>query len=269
MTQAYAYSRWRSARNVPRLARMYLSASESRTLSCLFGLLSEDLAEREVRERLGQALLDLLRADFFASYVWDDARHCFGDRVTVNMSGDNLGSYESYYQFHDPITYRLQARRVPTLVNQVMPQSELMRTEFFNDFLARDGLHWGVNVYSYAAGRNVGDLRIWRSRARENFDRHTLDVLHLIEPAFARAMHRSSQRMPRAGATSTAVPTLSPRELEVARLVGQGLTDKQIAQHLCVELSTVRTYLKRTVEKLGVQRRSGVAAAIAHGDARQ
>ncbi len=40
-----------------------------------------------------------------------------------------------------------------------MPQRELMRTGFFNDFLARDGLHRGINAYSYAGQRNIGDLR--------------------------------------------------------------------------------------------------------------
>jgi hypothetical protein len=52
---------------------MYLTAAESRALSRLFGLLAEDMAEHEVRERVGYGLLDLLRADYFASYVWDDA----------------------------------------------------------------------------------------------------------------------------------------------------------------------------------------------------
>ena len=241
---------------------MHLTASESRCLSRLFGLLAEDMAEREVRERLGHGLLDLLKADYFASYVWDEAAHRFGGRVTINMNDDTLGSYEAYYQFHDPITYALQVRRVPTLVTQVMPQRELMRTEFFNDFLARDGLHWGVNVYSYVDGSNIGDLRIWRGKRRDNFDVHALDLLNLIEPAFTGALHRASLRARLAGAAGSSAAELSPRELAVARMVGEGLTDKQIAQHLGVELSTVRTYLKRAFDKLGVQRRGGVAAAI-------
>lgn len=241
---------------------MHLTASESRVLSHVFGLLAEDMAEREVRERLGHGLLDLLKADYFASYVWDEAAHRFGGRVTINMNDDTLGSYEAYYQFHDPITYALQVRRVPTLVTQVMPQRELMRTEFFNDFLARDGLHWGVNVYSYVDGSNIGDLRIWRGKRRDNFDVHALDLLNLIEPAFTGALHRASLRARLAGAADSSAAELSPRELAVARMMGEGMTDKQIAQHLGVELSTVRTYLKRAFDKLGVQRRDSVAAAI-------
>ena len=249
---------------------MYLSASQSRCLSRLFGLLAEDRAEHEVRERVGLSLLELLGADQFASYVWDDAARRFGGRVMINMREDTLARYEAYYQFHDPITHVLQARRVPTLVTQVMPQRELMRTEFFNDFLARDGLHGGVNVYAWADGRNIGDLRIWRSRRRENFDVHALELLRLIEPAVTGALQRTRQRLnpdDACAGTAHAQPCepsadLSPRELAVSHMVGQGLTDKQIAQRLGVELSTVRTYLERSFRKLGVQRRAAVAAAI-------
>lgn len=242
---------------------MHLSVSECRSLTRILGLLAEDTREYEIRARVGHALLDLLRADYFASYVWDEARGRFGCPVTINMDEDNLRAYEAYYQFRDPITYELQAKRVPTLVTQVMPQRELIRTEFFNDFLARDGLHWGVNAYSYVAGRHIGDLRIWRGKGRDNFDAHTLDVLRLIEPAFTGALHRALLRTaPSVEPHWSNGSGLSPREQAVATMVGEGYTDKQIAQRLGVEQSTVRTYLKRVFDKLGVQRRSAVAAAV-------
>jgi DNA-binding CsgD family transcriptional regulator len=239
---------------------MYVTAKESRALSQLFGLLAEDLAEREVRERIGHHLLELLSADHYASFVWDTPSHSFGAGVWLNMSPDNLASYQAYYQYHDPITFKLQARREPTLVTQIMPQRELMRTEFFNDFLARDGLHWGVNLYSYAGGRNIGDLRIWRGRRRENFDARTLELLRLVEPAFTGALMRAGGGPHLAAPATADAPALSRREFEVALMICEGLPDKVIAHRLGVEPSTVRTYVKRIFEKLGVHRRSGVAA---------
>src|SRR5690606_5974572 len=83
------------------------------------------------------------------------------------------------------------ACRGPTLVAQVMPQPELVRTEFFNDFLYRDGLYWGVNLYAWDGDRNIGDMRIWRGRRRENFDADTLGILELIGPAFTAALRRA------------------------------------------------------------------------------
>ncbi len=49
---------------------MYVSAAESRVLARIFELLSEDMAERAVRETIGHHLLELLQADYYASFVW-------------------------------------------------------------------------------------------------------------------------------------------------------------------------------------------------------
>lgn len=239
---------------------MYLAASESRVLARIFGLLSEDLGEREVREAVGHHLLELLQADYYASFVWQDASKRFDQAVFLNMDPKNLANYDLYYQYHDPITFKLQARRVPTLVTQVMAQRQLMHTEFFNDFLARDGLHWGVNAYSYVSEHNIGDVRIWRACRRENFDAHTLELLGLIEPAFTGALLRA-----RGGVIPSepaATLALSVREYEIARMIADDLSDKEIAHRLGVEVTTVRTHLKRIFAKLGVRHRSGVAGLL-------
>jgi DNA-binding CsgD family transcriptional regulator len=246
------------------MGRMYVSASESRVLARIFGLLSEDLSEHDVREAVGHHLLELLEADYYASFVWQDAPGCFDKAVYLNMDPKNLAAYDSYYQYHDPITFKLQARREATLVTQVMPQRELMRTEFFNDFLARDGLHWGVNAYSFVGGRNIGDVRIWRGRRRDNFDGHTLELLRLIEPAFTGALARAHGDAAVGEVYGNAsILRLSVRELEIARMIADDLGDKEIAHRLGVEVSTVRTYLNRIFAKLGVRRRSGVARLFA------
>ena len=243
---------------------MYVTAAESRVLSRIFGLLSEDLSEHDVREAVGHDLLELLQADYYASFVWQEKSGRFDKAVFLNMDPNNLVAYDRYFQYHDPITFKLQARREATLVTQVMPQRELMRTEFFNDFLARDGLHWGVNAYSYVGDHNIGDVRIWRSRKRENFDAHTLELLRLVEPAFTGALVRAEGIVADPAARGqSAELKLSVRELEIARMIADDFSDKEIAWRLSVEVSTVRTHLKRVFAKLGVRRRTGVASLLA------
>src|ERR1035438_9971200 len=183
---------------------MFLSAAQSRTLSRLMVTLAEPHGEAEVREKIGMQLLELLGADYYASYVWDPARGVFGSRVALNMSDRNLRCYEAYYQYHDPTTSHMQQRREATLVEQVMPQSQLVKTEFFNDFLYRDGLYWGVNLYAWDGDQNIGDMRIWRSSKRERFGAETLGLLELIKPAFVAALKRA--RSDRYAAASPADP---------------------------------------------------------------
>lgn len=251
---------------------MILSTREATALARIFGLLAEDLGEREVRLRVGQALLDLLQADHFASFVWDAGRGRFDHAVALQMDPANLARYDAWYQFRDPITLQLQARRHATAVSEVMPHEALRRTEFFNDFLARDGLHWGINLHAFdgdgAGARALGDLRIWRGRHRREFDRHDKALLGLIEPAFIAALKRARAGAVPLGTTEPSLPAvgttmLSPREHAVAQLVARGFTDKAIARELAISVSSVRTYLKRLAEKSGARRRAEVASLIA------
>jgi DNA-binding NarL/FixJ family response regulator len=60
--------------------------------------------------------------------------------------------------------------------------------------------------------------------------------------------------------------TLSPRELEVLRLVAQGLTNAATGQRLCIAEATVKTHLLRIFGKLGVDdRTAAVTVAMARG----
>ena len=54
----------------------------------------------------------------------------------------------------------------------------------------------------------------------------------------------------------TPTPTLSPRELDVLRLVAQGLSNPQIARTLVVAEATVKTHLLHVFEKLEVSDRT-------------
>lgn len=173
---------------------MHLSTREQSALARIFALLADDHDEREIRLRLGQAMLELLQADQFASFVWDEATQRFGHGLWLNMDDANLARYDAWYQHRDPITFALQARRHATAVSEVMPHRELRRTEFFNDFLARDGLHWGINLHAFDGDRALGDLRIWRGRRRREFEPRDKALLGLVEPAFIAALRRARDR---------------------------------------------------------------------------
>jgi DNA-binding NarL/FixJ family response regulator len=57
------------------------------------------------------------------------------------------------------------------------------------------------------------------------------------------------------------VESLTPREVELLRLVAEGLSNKAIAQTLSVSENTVKYHMKNILQKLGVQNR---AEATAH-----
>lgn len=243
---------------------MYLSGREQGALASCFALLAQDLNEHDIRQRVGHLLLDLFGADHFASYVWDAQAGRFAAPVAIHMDPANLARYEAWYQYRDPITFKLQERRHATLVDEVMPRRDFLRCEFFNDFLARDGLHWGINLHAFDGNQALGDLRIWRGRKRRAFGTHDKQLLDLIEPAFTAALRRARD------ARGPALPlpaqaAFSQRELQVLRCVARGLMDKEIARELDIALPSVRTYVQRLFEKTGVHRRSGLGRFVEGG----
>ncbi|MEV0276376.1 response regulator transcription factor [Streptomyces sp. NPDC050610] len=61
-------------------------------------------------------------------------------------------------------------------------------------------------------------------------------------------------------------PTLSPREIEILRLLAEGLANKQISRRLFISEATVKTHLVHIYDKLNVDSRTAaIAAGLAGG----
>jgi len=64
----------------------------------------------------------------------------------------------------------------------------------------------------------------------------------------------------RSGAPQTAVDTLTPRELEVVRLLATGATNRALARALAISEKTVATHVGHVFTKLGVESRAALTA---------
>ncbi len=65
---------------------------------------------------------------------------------------------------------------------------------------------------------------------------------------------------------ASAAPELSAREIEVLRLITQGLINKEIADRLNISLTTVISHRKNITEKLGIKSVSGLTVyAVMNG----
>lgn len=62
-------------------------------------------------------------------------------------------------------------------------------------------------------------------------------------------------------ATTLPTPALPPRLAKIARLVIDGLTDKQIAARVGLTFSTVRTYVRQIYRRMGVHNRVALVHA--------
>lgn len=241
---------------------MYLTGKQMGLMAKIMQAFAESHHEHEIREIVGDLVMQLLQAQFYASFVWQAESGSFGQSVQINMGPANIRQYETYFQFNDPITPLMKRYEVAVRATDVLQHDALRKTEFFNDFLSKDGLYWGVNLYAWHQGNNLGDMRIWRDRRRENFSEDDLRMLDMIQPAFISALARARHHSGMCKTSPSLNIKLSPREQETAQLVAQGLSDKEIARRLNISATTVRTHLEHAFKKTGANNRAGLAHKI-------
>lgn len=208
--------------------------------------------EHDVRREVLLDIVRLVRADIAVSYIWNAPARRFDSVLVHNMDPGNLQRYEEWYQYHDPITFQLRAKRSAARVEEVLPYADLHKTEFYNDFLKRDGLHHGINLFLFDGDRDLGDFRLWRTAREPDFSERETTLLNILAPYLQRALVRNGDRFER----------LTSREKEVAFLVARGCRDRDIGKMLGIGFSTVRTHINSAMEKRGCANRAELAASI-------
>jgi two-component system nitrate/nitrite response regulator NarL len=81
-----------------------------------------------------------------------------------------------------------------------------------------------------------------------------------VTPALAAKLFRQVATMARVPRLEPIDERLTARERDVLRLLEEGLSNKEIAQALSIELATVKNHVHSVLEKLDVHRRSAAAA---------
>jgi DNA-binding CsgD family transcriptional regulator len=96
--------------------------------------------------------------------------------------------------------------------------------------------------------------------AREALDEALATFTRLGTPVWADRARAELARIPH----RQAVPGLSPTEETIARLVGAGLTNRDIADRTFLSPKTVEANLTRIYRKVGVRSRAGLASRFAN-----
>jgi len=237
---------------------MYISQKELTRFVGIVDLLREYDSSQAYRQLLTNRVMQLCEADYAASFVWNESKQCFSDAIYENMASDNIERYNQYYQFHDPITHKLSKFRRAVAVSEVLPYRFLVRTEFYNDFLKRDGLTYGVNVFVYQANKQLFDFRLWRSNKKSDFQTRDLKILDNLLPSLRKVKLNHSYQ------PSIALPEFTPREWDAIKFLRQGLSDKVIARELHVSVTTLRTHLRTIYHKLDVHSRTELMSKLSH-----
>jgi two-component system nitrate/nitrite response regulator NarL len=133
----------------------------------------------------------------------------------------------------------------------------------------------GIKVIALAVPENERDVIAYAEAGVSGFvarDESLNDLVAAIEsatrdqvtcsPRIAAALLRRVTALSNPS-SATSDRRLTRRESEIAALINEGLSNKEIAQRLCIELPTVKNHVHNILEKLEV--RSRVEIASRHG----
>ena len=84
----------------------------------------------------------------------------------------------------------------------------------------------------------------------------------LCSPRIAATLQRRVTALASAWRPEAPLARLTARELEIVQLIDKGLSNKEIARTLFIEVSTVKNHVHHILEKLGVRRRGQAAARM-------
>ena len=138
------------------------------------------------------------------------------------------------------------------------------------------GLAWRLGRLDEAAEHAQAGLALDTKVGSEVWIDRTKDLINRIDAARAHARSRDQIAAAHGGVVPAAEPAqavaaggafeLSARELEVARLVADGLSNPAIASALFISVPTVKTHVSHILAKLGLESRVQLASWVAGHD---
>ena len=172
------------------------------------------------------------RAEALAAEVYEPSCATMQPRFVAvahrmrGLANDDLGAFETALEQHRSWGNGFEEGRTRLVYGEALRRAR-RRVE------AREQLAGAARAFA-AAG-----ARVWERRAKEE-------------------LRAAGARLPR----PTSGAPLTPQEERVARLVADGLTNKEIAARLVVSTKTVEGHLRNIFEKLGLTSRTQVARAV-------
>jgi two-component system nitrate/nitrite response regulator NarL len=133
-----------------------------------------------------------------------------------------------------------------------------------------------VKIVAYGVSRSAAEIVAWAEAGALGCvaqDASLEEIASSVEaaargdpscsPGLAAAVFHHIAAAARPASRAAADLRLTSREREILRLVASGLSNKEIAQALCVQIPTVKNHLQHVFRKLGISRREDARAWIA------
>lgn len=181
------------------------------------------------------------------------------DQQVIDHQLFNLAPYwERRYRHHfwriDPLHPRRTknvSQRLRMLSRENARQDE-GSAEYFEQFLRPQDTCFQTELYFWSGSRIVAGASLLRSDVHGAFTEQNVSFLDKLVDFTASSLAREAPERSEASVLSD----MTPREREIARLVGEALCNKEIGRRLNIELPTVKAHVSRVLAKSGAKSRA-------------
>lgn len=239
----------------------------SNSLHALFRALASARDENEARFRF----MDKSVGEYFGAQYWGihlyDREFCL---TSVDISGiKNVDEFVERYQTVEPDEDRLltyvSEYHAPVHGEMILPSDGWKQSEMYKNFCAcYDHEHIAIGPI-VGEGRLVGGIYFARIEDTPAFNNQDIASLSAIcnHLSATLATLRSQQTLIQQKILNSSLASrLTNRELQIAELVAEGLTNAEIGTQLWISRNTVKQTLKNIFRKLDVSARAQMVAKL-------
>jgi DNA-binding CsgD family transcriptional regulator len=225
--------------------------------------------------RLRRTLLEMLSeliphdCSFFDLGNRESGKTVFFDAVAHRMDQKWIDLYYSEYQDIDPIFWFFSQNhalvyRLTDYVNEAIR----LDSAYYNKWYAPQNVYYSMGSMVSHEGTLYGSVNLWRSKACGDFTDEDMSIMEIINRHlslyFANRFPKGISRNPQNNYTSTlaGIYRLTPREAEIANLIYEGRSIREISAALFITEDTVKKHTTHLYAKMKVDSRMRLARVI-------
>lgn len=211
---------------------------------------------QEVASHCLQAFSQLVPVSHAAFYCVDRQLQA-RDFQLHGMSGEMHRDYLDNYRQFDPLRPRncLSSGLAVVPLGLAMAQQPRQDSRRYQDFLQRYGVVDVVEILAHRAGQPKAAISLLRTAKQGAFTADQLSRLNALQSLLQLAVANMQPCEDPLGG-------LTPKEREIALLLRQGASNKQLARELNVGLPTIKTHLINLFRKAGVSSRTELVGML-------
>ncbi|RCW61190.1 response regulator transcription factor [Halanaerobium sp. ST460_2HS_T2] len=208
-------------------------------------------------------------ANFF---LFDENEDLLQDPICFNISKLALNSYNDYYHKLDDIRKIAFNQVEPIRSTDLMNYKSWSKTEYFNDFLAKNNLYYSCGIDIHFENKLLGTISLFRSQKDNNFTLTDLIYLELISKQCSNHLHKlftienlKNKKTKRKNSLLKIAANrynLTNREREVLKLLIEGKNNQEIAENLFISVNTIKKHLSNIFNKTEVNNRTELTSMI-------